>query len=150
MPDIESEKLTTYRVDNAKIVARQPEVFTAFTLMIESTRPKPMSDREASMLRAAMIRDKVFPGELYQAFWAAWKDPYLPASGIEWRHLWKHIEQDRYGRDRQLYSYREMLNICSKEHITTDHFERNGELFDQLKQEHPRAEPASFQVWKRK
>lgn len=124
LPDPEGETLQTYAVAERVPVHKQPETFTAFKIMIESTRSQPIGDGEASMLLEAMRRDNILPEELHDAFWAAYKDQYTPATGIEWRHLWKHIELQRKGRDRQLYSFEEMLEICHRKHITTDHFEK--------------------------
>ncbi|MEQ9091813.1 MAG: hypothetical protein RIE52_12025 [Balneola sp.] len=61
--------------------------------------------------------------EAIEAYWLAYRDPYVGKEGIQFRHLWKHIEKIRNGSGTKLYTYQEMLSICDKEHISTDHFE---------------------------
>lgn len=95
LPAIDEEGLRTYQADRTALIHNEPELFTAFKIMIENTRNSEISDTEASMLREAMRRDKVTAYELNQAFWSAYKDHYTPSSGIEWRHLWKHIQAIR-------------------------------------------------------
>lgn len=59
---------------------------------------------------------------MIDAFWKAHADPYVStATGIQFRHLWKHIEKER-GGDKQSYTYEEMLNKMDKDKITQDCF----------------------------
>lgn len=81
------------------------------------------TDFEPKLLKDLLDENEVTISEAVKAFKKAYSDHYTPASGIEWRHLWKHIEEMRKGRDRRYYTYEEMINICDKENITTDHFE---------------------------
>jgi len=71
----------------------------------------------------ALKRFEVTEKELNDAFWISYSDPYVPSSGAEFRHLWKHIEKMRNGSGDKLYSYKEVLSICDKQKISTDHFD---------------------------
>lgn len=76
----------------------------------------------------ALQKFAVTEKELYEAFWMAYADPYVPASGIEFRHLWKHIEVMRYGYDRRSYTYEEMHDEMHKRGIdSTDAFQMTTE-----------------------
>lgn len=81
------------------------------------------SSNDQTLFLKALDRFKVTEIELNNAFWNAYADTYVPSSGIEFRHLYKHIEKERHGSGDRLYSYKEMLNIVDKEKITTEHFE---------------------------
>lgn len=70
----------------------------------------------------AMERFTITERELNDAFWLAYADAYVPATGIEFRHLWKHIEVMRKGSTKRTYTYEEMLNYCDKNGIGTDSF----------------------------
>ena len=72
--------------------------------------------------REACQREEVTCKELIDAYWKAYSDPYVGKEGIQFRHLWKHIEKARLGSGDRLYTYNEMLHVCDKEHITTDSF----------------------------
>lgn len=73
--------------------------------------------------KESVSRNDVTCQELIDAYWKAYSDPYVGKEGIQWRHLWKHIEKTRNGSGDRLYTYQEMLGIVNKESITTDHFE---------------------------
>lgn len=73
--------------------------------------------------KECLNRNNVTCQELIDAYWKAYSDPYVGKEGIQWRHLWKHIEKSRVGSGSKLYTYNEMLNIVDKEYIDTDHFE---------------------------
>lgn len=72
------------------------------------------------MIQHAMKLKKVTPAEVYDAFWKAYNDPYTSADGIEWKHLWKYISQER--GDERKFTYREMENYCIEKGISTDFF----------------------------
>lgn len=124
MPDGEGG-ISNFVIDNTVPAHNNKDFMTGFSHMLLSSRKKSewSNSHEFPMIREAAKQNEVTCKELYNAFWKAYSDQYTPASGIEWRHLWKHIEKMRLGRDRQLYTYNEMLNICDKEMIDTDHFE---------------------------
>ena len=81
------------------------------------------SDVSIWSFKEACNRNSVTCQELIDAYWNAYSDPYVGRDGIQWRHLWKHIEKFRHGSGEKLYTYKEMLNIVDRENITTDHFE---------------------------
>jgi hypothetical protein len=68
-------------------------------------------------------RNEVTCQELIDAYWKAYSDPYVGKEGIQWRHLWKHIEKSRLGSGDKFYTYHEMMTIIHNECINTDHFE---------------------------
>ena len=69
---------------------------------------------EKSMFMTALKRFEVTDHELIEAFWLAYADPYVPSAGIEFRHLWKHIEGMR--GDQKTYTWREMRKVIDKEY----------------------------------
>lgn len=153
-PDAEAQgekPLVQVEVNNSIQAAEQPEFMAAFSLMIlaGSGRSDFTNDHELALLREAFRRHEVKPAEAVDAFWKAYGDPYVKAGHIQFRHLWKYIEAERLGQDRRLYSYREMVNIASEEKISTDHFDRNDELAEKLKQEYPERDVADLKVWRR-
>lgn len=81
------------------------------------------SKTDKELFIKGLERFEITEQELNDAFWEAYADPYVPSTGTEFRHLWKHINKKRLGSGDKLYTYREMLNICHRESITTDHFE---------------------------
>lgn len=108
------------------------------------------TDFEPKLLKDLLDEHEVTISEAVKAFKKAYSDHYTPASGIEWRHLWKHIEEMRKGRERRLYSYREMQNVCDKEKINTDHFDRLDEVAEKIQEEFPERDIRDIQCWKRK
>lgn len=124
MPDGEG-KISSFRIDNSVPAWKNKDFMAGFSHMLLSSRRQSQwnNDHEFAMIREAARNQGVTCRELYEAFWRAYSDHYTPASGIEWRHLWKHIEEMRKGRDRRYYTYKEMLDVCDREHIDTDHFE---------------------------
>lgn len=116
--------IETVQMPNGPI-AKSKKAFTGLCLYILTTRPngKWRSDFEPALLRDLMEDRQVTIEEAFTAFFEAFSDRFTPGTGIEWRHLWNHIEEQRLGRDRRLYTYEEMLNIIDKENIDTDHFE---------------------------
>ena len=84
-------------------------------------------DIEKSMFMTALTRFEVTDHELTEAFWLAYADPYVPGAGIEFRHLWKHIEQMR-GKKKETFTYHQMLSVMHRESLPQEAFEiLNGE-----------------------
>ena len=52
-------------------------------------------DADKKMFMIALEKYEVTEKELYESFWQAYADPYVPPSGIEFRHIYKHIKSKR-------------------------------------------------------
>lgn len=139
-------------VQENSLAGTHEQFFTAFSHMLIATRSSGdwNSEYEQGLLQMMMNEHGVTCFEAYKAFMYAYGDRFTPSSGIEWRHLWNYIEEMRKGRDRQYYSYREMLNIVDKENLTTDHFERNEQEVERVKEQNPNISVEEMRVWKRK
>lgn len=150
-PTGESAGLKKIKFDNTIPAHKNKQFMAGFTMMMlaGSGKAEFTNNYEVSLLKEAFRRHEVKPSEAVEAFWKAYGDPYVKAGEIKFRHLWKYIEEIRTGRDRRLYSYREMVNICDEEKITSDHFERNDELAEKLKQKYPKRDVADLKVWRR-
>ena len=137
--------------DPQRLIAESKSARQGLGSYILATRPNGSwnTDFEPQLLRHLLKEHEVTIAEAIKAFKKAYSDHYTPASGIEWRHLWKHIEEMRKGRERRLYSYREMQNICDKENINTDHFERLDDIADKIQDEFPERDIKDIQCWKR-
>jgi hypothetical protein len=79
----------------------------------------------------ALKRFDITEAELNDAFWLAYSDPYVPQSGVEFRHLWKHIEVMRKGEDRKTYTYEQMLDVMNKRKIPMSSFSMIDEIDSQ-------------------
>lgn len=143
--------MRTLEFDDTEPAHSNKQFMAGFTLMMlaGSGLSEFQNGTEVSLLKEAFRRHEVKPSEAVNAFWEAYGDPYVKAGEIKFRHLWKYIERQRKGRDGRLYSYREMVNLVDKEKITTEHFERNDELAEKLKEEHPEMDVANLKVWRR-
>lgn len=144
--------MKVYEVDNNKPAHEQKDFMAGFTVMIlaSSGRKEFDNNYEVALLREAFKRHDIKPKEAIDAFWKAYGDPYVKAGEIRFRNLWKYIEEARLGRDRRLYSYREMISIVDKEGITTNQFERDNELAEKLKTENENVKLSDLEVWRRK
>ena len=121
--------LIDFKVPAGQLASSNKEFFKSFGRMLLSTRSsgKWNNQYEPGLLQKVISDNQVTCKELHDAFYKAYSDAYTPQSGIEWRHLWKHIEKSRLGSGDRLYTYQEMLGVVHREHITTDHFERVGD-----------------------
>jgi hypothetical protein len=137
---------------NDNCIADDPQLMQGLGRYILATRKNGNwnTDFEPKLLQSLLDEHDVTVEEAVKAFKKAYSDHYTPSSGIEWRHLWKHIEEMRKGRERRLFSYREMMDICDKERINTDHFERLPEVAKRIQNEFPERDPKDIQCWKRK
>lgn len=81
-----------------------------------------LPDGEAGLLAIAMQRYKVTVEEAMDAFWKAYADPFVSQGRIEFRHLWKHIEDTR-GTKQKHYTYHEVLREMDKTGLPMDAFE---------------------------
>lgn len=52
-------------------------------------------DMERSSFIEALKRFNVTEKELEEGFWQAYADHYTPQTGIEFRHIFKHIKENR-------------------------------------------------------
>lgn len=96
MPD-GSGAMAKFQVDNNVPAWKNENFLKGFAHMILVSRKTSQwnNDHELAMWQEALKRNNVTPVEAYNAFWAAFSDPYTPASGIEWKNLWKHIQKNR-------------------------------------------------------
>lgn len=79
--------------------------------------------KEKKLFVLALRRYEITERELQESFWKAYSDQYVPASGIEFRHLWKYIEVSRYGSQRKPLTYEKMIDECQKRGVSTEHAE---------------------------
>lgn len=77
--------------------------------------------------REACERNNVTCQELYDAYWKAYADPFVGKEGIQFRHLWKHIEQSRTGGSR-IMTYNQMLNDMHKNNYSMSMYKQINEL----------------------
>jgi hypothetical protein len=103
-------------------VIKNKDVLKGVIYLIESSGAS-YNDIAIWAFKKVCQKNDVTCQELIDAYWKAYSDPYVGKEGIQWRHLWKHIEKERLGSGDKIYTYKEMLFVCDKEHITTDHFE---------------------------
>jgi hypothetical protein len=122
--DGEEGKTAMMKIDNSIPAAENTDFLKGMTMMIAvSSGKENLSKLEKWMLIEACEKQNVMPKEMYDAFWKAYSDPYVPKTGIEFKHLWKHIEKDRYGEEGKLFTYEKMLQYCDRNSCTTDIFE---------------------------
>lgn len=117
--------LDDYRVEKNKLAYSDNHFLSAFGKMLLSTRASGSwnNEYEPELLQKVLKDNQVTCKELHDAFYKAYSDHFTPQSGIEWRHLWKHIEKSRLGSGDKIYTRKEMLDIVHRENIDTDHFE---------------------------
>lgn len=117
--------LVEMRVAEKELSFRNRAFFESFGKMVLSTRQGGQwnNQYEPGLLQKVLKDNTVTCKELHDAFYKAYSDHFTPQTGIEWRHLFKHIEKSRHGSGDKFYTHNEMLNICHKEKITTDHFQ---------------------------
>ena len=76
--------------------ACRPKIMAPLVLMLaHSSGRESLGDGEFRLLAIALERNRVTADEVFNAFWKAYADPYVSQGKIEFRHLWKHIEQSR-------------------------------------------------------
>lgn len=62
--------------------------------------------------RRACEQFEVTCQEMIDAYWKAYSDPYVGKEGIQFRHLYKHIEQHRTGGGKK-YTYDQMIDLVT-------------------------------------
>lgn len=92
MPDPDNDRLTKMTVDDSIPAHKQKSFFTAFMSLIQQTRKDVMTTTEHQMILYAMRRHDCRPSQCVAAFWDAFDDPYVPATGVEWRHIRKKMK----------------------------------------------------------
>ena len=117
--------LVEMRVGENELSFKNKAFFESFGKMVLSTRQGGQwnNQYEPGLLQKVLKDNSVTCKELHDAFYKAYSDHFTPQTGVEWRHLFKHIEKSRHGSGDKFYTYNEMLHICHKESITTDHFD---------------------------
>ena len=80
------------------------------------------TDFDKSVFMKAIKKFEITEEELSEGFWKAYADPYVPASGIEFRHIFKYVEVMRKGEARKTFTYEEMLNDSEKKGIPQDSY----------------------------
>lgn len=76
--------------------------------------------------RKACERFDVTCQEMIDAYWRAYSDPYVGKEGIQFRHLWKHIEKNRLGEGK-VYTYDEMIDLVTSKKYPQEAFEMTNE-----------------------
>ena len=102
-------------VTEKQLAHSSKDFFASFSHMMLTTRKSGgwNTEYEAGLFQQVLKMNEVTCKELYDSFFKAYSDQYTPSSGIEWRNLWKHIEEIRMGKDRTYYTHAEILNICA-------------------------------------
>ena len=77
--------------------------------------------------REACSRYNVTCQELIDAYWRAYSDPYVGKAGIQFRNLWKHIENSRTGGQRPM-SYDAMLDDMHRKSLPMSAYRQVDEL----------------------
>lgn len=96
------------------------DVIKGIVYLIESSGAN-YGDIAIWAFKESVSRNNVTCQELVEAYWKAYQDPYVGKEGIQFRHLWKHIEKMRTG-DGSIYTYEQMLNKMDKEKIPMEAF----------------------------
>lgn len=72
------------------------QVLAPLELMLaHASNREALGDGEFNLLAEALKRFNITVDELFDAFWKAYADPFVSQGKIEFRHLWKHIKQER-------------------------------------------------------
>lgn len=61
-------------------------------------------DIHAQLFIKAVKRFELTENELVDGFWRAYADHMIPSSGIEFRHIFKHVTQIREEKDREFFT----------------------------------------------
>jgi hypothetical protein len=78
------------------IPAHKPEVLAPLALMIAlASERESLDDGEFRLFAMALEKHKVSADEAFTSFWKAYADPYVHQGRIGFRHLWKHISEER-------------------------------------------------------
>jgi len=74
------------------------DVLPALSLMLAHASGRAaLPDGEFTLLSIALRRNQVTIDEAMNAFWKAYADSYVPQGRIQFRHLWKYIDEARKG-----------------------------------------------------
>lgn len=91
-------KTATMSVDNSVPVHKNREFAKGIAYMIATfNKQESPSEIDIWMLVESCKHHKVKPKELYDAFFEASGDEFLPKTGMEFRHLFKFIKKKREG-----------------------------------------------------
>jgi hypothetical protein len=58
-----------------------------------------MSEKDVKIFKLAFSTFKISFEEAYLGIWKAFADAYVPSTGIEFKHIYKHIEERRKAND---------------------------------------------------
>ena len=86
------------------------------------------SENSKQIFVMALERFEITENEINESFWLAYADSFVPSAGIEFRHLYKHIEVMRKGESKRTYTYEEMLTKMGKDYIPQEAFTMIEEL----------------------
>lgn len=111
----------TIKYQPKQIATENKDILKGVIYLIESSGAS-YNDISIWSFREACERNNVNCQELIDAYWQAYSDPYVGKEGIQWRHLWKHIEVMRKGEDRKSYTYEQMLTKMDREYISMEAF----------------------------
>lgn len=96
---------------------------------LEKLNKSVMDEYSSDMFLRACKRFELTSNETREAFWRAYADAFVPSTGIEFRHIYKHVLEIRKesgeGKTLKLYSYEEAIRYCEKTYghsKLTDHF----------------------------
>src|SRR5690625_7451572 len=118
--------LIDFKVPAGQLASSNKEFFKSFGRMLLSTRSsgKWNNQYEPGLLQKVISDNQVTCKELHDACYKAYSDAYTPQSGIEWRRLWKHIEESRLGCGGGRYTYQKTRGVLRREQRPTGHIER--------------------------
>lgn len=101
-------------------LATSKEPFKAFLKVLQSINPS-LSEQDILLIKQSMQNHDVLAKELEPAIAAAYEDPDRYGK-VEWNDIWKHIQQNRYGKIGRSLTYEEMNQWCKEHNCTSDDF----------------------------
>lgn len=91
-------------------------------MLAHSSARESLRDGEVQLLHHAIKLNKITVDEAMAAFWKAYADPFVSQGRIEFRHLWKYIEETRGLKDKH-FTFNQVLREKDKESLPLEAFE---------------------------
>ena len=108
-------------------VIENNDILQGVIFLIESTGAS-YSDIQIWAFRESCKRENVTCQELIDGYWKAYSDRFVGKEGIQWRHIWNHIEVARKGDSRKVYTYFEMVDMVTSGKYPQSAFTQIDEL----------------------
>jgi len=110
----------TVKYEPDKLVTQYPAVLKGVVYLIESNSKK-FTDVGLWSFKQAVKMNSVTCQELIDGYWGSYSDQYVGKEGIQWRHLWKHIDEQRTCGQKPM-TYSQMLNDMHRKGLTTESY----------------------------